>query len=160
MRFIRRLGTLWNGVEDVMLVVSLSSMMMLSVIQILMRNFMETSLVWADPLIRILVLWIALLGAMIGTRKNQHIAIDLLSHYAPTSLQSLVARFIALIASMIAFVMAYFSWRFVMSEKEYETVAFLSVHAWIFQMLIPIAFASIALRFVSELIFGGRVTEE
>ena len=68
--------------EDAMLVMVLLTMILLAVTQIFMRNVFDSSLLWADPVIRIAVLWIGLMGAMIGTRKGEHIAIDILDHYA------------------------------------------------------------------------------
>jgi tripartite ATP-independent transporter DctM subunit len=65
--------------EDALLVVLLSTMIVLAGTQIILRNFLDSGFVWIDPLLRVLVLWLGLLGATVATRNNKHIRIDLLS---------------------------------------------------------------------------------
>ncbi|MDP6265026.1 MAG: TRAP transporter small permease subunit, partial [Pseudomonadales bacterium] len=70
-------------IEDSALVISLLTMMTVAVVQIALRNFFDSGMFWADSFVRILVLWVALLGAMVATRENNHIKIDVLSRYLP-----------------------------------------------------------------------------
>ena len=51
----------------------LTGMILLATTQILMRNLWDTGLAWADPSLRIAVLWVALLGALAATRDDNHI---------------------------------------------------------------------------------------
>jgi TRAP-type C4-dicarboxylate transport system permease small subunit len=48
--------------EDALLVVLLSTMIVLAGTQIILRNFLDSGFVWIDPLLRVLVLWLGLLG--------------------------------------------------------------------------------------------------
>ncbi len=54
---------LMNFIEDSLLVVILSSMIILAVYQIISRNLFSEGVVWIDPLLRILVLWVGQAGA-------------------------------------------------------------------------------------------------
>ena len=65
--------------EDALLVLLLSAMIALASTQILLRNLFDSGFVWIDPLLRVLVLWLGLIGATVATRNNRHIRIDLLS---------------------------------------------------------------------------------
>ena len=47
-------------------------MILLATTQILLRDLLETGLSWADPVLRLLVLWLALLGAMAATRDHNN----------------------------------------------------------------------------------------
>ncbi|MGD8591878.1 MAG: TRAP transporter small permease subunit, partial [Gammaproteobacteria bacterium] len=76
---LARVLTIVHGFEDSLLAMLLIAMILLAGTQILLRNVFETSLVWADPLLRITVLWAALLGALAASRDNKHITIDVLT---------------------------------------------------------------------------------
>ena len=56
-----------HRVEDALLVILLSLMILLAATQILLRNFFDLGFVWADPLLRALVLWLGLIGATVAT---------------------------------------------------------------------------------------------
>ena len=68
---------LWwlHRIEDSILVTLLISMVTLAVAQIVMRNAFNSGLLWMDPLLRIMVLWIALFGALVGSREQRHVSI-------------------------------------------------------------------------------------
>ena len=62
--------------EDFSLVFSLLVVVSLALLQIFLRNVFGFGFMWAESVLKILVLWIALLGAMVATRENQHIKIE------------------------------------------------------------------------------------
>ena len=43
--------------EDALLVLLLSTMILLAGTQIVLRNMLDTGVVWIDPLLRVMVLW-------------------------------------------------------------------------------------------------------
>ena len=53
--------------EEGILTLLLVSMIILSFTQIVLRNLFETGLIWIDPLVRQMLLWITLAGAMVAT---------------------------------------------------------------------------------------------
>jgi hypothetical protein len=68
-----------HWLEDLLLTLLLSAMIAIAAAQILLRNLFDWNFSWGDPLTRILVLWVGLLGALAASRSNRHISIDLLS---------------------------------------------------------------------------------
>lgn len=139
-------------IEDSTLVLVLLGSILLAVWQIIMRNFFDSSLIWADPLLRIAVLWIGLLGSMIASRNNDHISIDILSHYLPTEKQRYVTAVVALFTVVVCASVAFYSASFVKEEYVYESIAFGDTPVWIFQIIIPIAFFVMSLRYLG--LFG------
>lgn len=135
-------------VEDGILISLLLAMIGLAVIQILLRNFFETGILWADPLIRNLVLWIGLIGAMIASRKHNHITIDIISRYLPKTAKRVSMLAVSIFTAGICAVMAFYSFNFVMMEKTDAIPAFARVPAWICESIIPFAFAVISLRYI------------
>ncbi|GMR07770.1 MAG: C4-dicarboxylate TRAP transporter small permease protein DctQ [Gammaproteobacteria bacterium] len=139
-------------VEDGLLVIMLSTMIVVASVQILLRNVWGTGLGWADPLLRILVLWVALLGAMVATRENNHITIDILSRYLPRRGKQLSQLITNLFTSIVCGILAFHSARFVIQDYAAEVSAFYAIPAWLFELIIPIGFAVICLRFALHFI--------
>jgi TRAP-type C4-dicarboxylate transport system permease small subunit len=62
-----------------LLAICLLSMVVLSALQILLRNVFGAGVLWIDPLLRYLTLWIGFLGAALAAAEGRHIQIDVLS---------------------------------------------------------------------------------
>ena len=56
----KRLEERLHRVEDILLALLLTAMIGLAALQILLRNLFNLGLAWADPTLRLLVLWVAL----------------------------------------------------------------------------------------------------
>lgn len=137
----------WAQIERWLLVVVLSMMIGFAVLQIVLRNVFDTSLFWIDPFNRILVLWLAMLGAMVATRQGEHIAIDAIKLYLPDALKIWVVRAMMFFSSLVTGLMAYHSGRFVYDEFVYGSTTFSNLPIWPFQFIMPVGFAVMALRF-------------
>ena len=92
--------------EDALLVFLLSAMIVLAATQILLRNFLDSGFVWIDPLLRVLVLWLGLIGATVATRNNRHIRIDLLSRFFSRNVHRLIQSIIGQISAWTCLVIA------------------------------------------------------
>ena len=156
---MKRAIRILHTVEDSLLVTILTAMILLAVSQIALRNLFDTSLSWGDPLLRIMVLWTALLGAMAATRMNNHIRIDLLSRFIPENLYRWVTRFTNLFAASICTIIAWHAYRFVMFEREDGIILFATVPAWVCELIIPIAFATMAIRFAIQTLIPLEVKQ-
>ena len=137
-----------HRLEDGFLVSALISMLMLAVVQICLRNFYDSGLLWAESFLRILVLWIAMLGAMVATRESNHISIDAFSRYLGPTLRKLVQMVTNLFSAAVCGVVAYYSFIFVGFEYEEGRIAFADVPTWICQSIIPVGFSVMSVRFL------------
>ena len=72
-----------SRVEQLLLAIMLSLMILVAVLQIVLRNFFATGLSWGDPLVRYLVLWAGFTGAALATKEGKHINIDVFSRWVP-----------------------------------------------------------------------------
>ena len=136
-----------NKLEDSLLVVILSSMIALAIYQVISRNLFSGGAVWIDPLLRTLVLWVALAGAVVATRTDNHIRIDVFSKYLPKTILPYVLRTVYLFTLSICLLIGWHAARFVYSEYEYATIAFSGIPAWLTAIIIPVSFFLIALRY-------------
>ncbi|MDY0375505.1 MAG: TRAP transporter small permease [Desulfobacterium sp.] len=139
MRILHRL-------EDLTLVLLLSTMIVTAVLQIVLRNTTGSALVWGDTLVRILVLWVGLVGAMVATRQNKHINIDVVTRHLSPDAARAVNGITFLSAFLICLVTAWYSLLFVRMEFDFTTPAFANVPTWACQTIIPAAFLVMALR--------------
>ena len=135
-------------VEDGLLAFTLGSMVLLAGTQILLRNVFDSGIAWGDPTLRVMVLWVALLGAMVATRNGNHIRIDILTHILPGKYHHIAHRLTDLFAGIVCALLAWHGGRFVVFEWEDGSLLFGSVPAWICEIIIPVGFAVMALRFL------------
>ena len=159
-----RLEKAGAALETVMLVSLLTAMMLVAVGQIIMREGFGTGFGWADELIRLMVLWLAMLASIAACRENRHIRIDALSHVLPDTAVNLIRILVDVFAAFICFVIAYQAWRYLQIEIEYEDTVLADTPAWIAHLIMPAAFALMAYRFAigalkqaGELIFKNAV---
>ena len=155
MRSNNKIISIINKIEDSLLVLILSSMIILAVFQIVSRNIFSEGVVWIDPLLRTLVLWIGLAGAIVATRQDNHIRIDVFTKYFPESWLKKIHRLVYLFTFFICMLIAWHAARFVLSEYEYGTIAFAAVPAWLTASIIPLSFFLIAMRYALLFISGG-----
>ena len=104
-----KLLRLLHRTEDALLVLALLAMLSLALLQIVLRNGFDSGMLWAESFTRILVLWVAMLGAMVATRENNHISIDAVSRYLPLQWRSYASVVTRLIAAVVCAVVAWYS---------------------------------------------------
>lgn len=144
---ITRLLRIINGVEDGLLVLMLATMVVLAVAQIAWRNFFGAGISWADPLLRTLVLWVALSGAVIASRTDNHIRIDFFTRYFSIKTFAALQRLVYLFSASVCALIAWHAARFVHMEHEFGAIAFAGIPTWVTALIIPIGFFLMALRY-------------
>lgn len=133
--------------ENVLLCLLLATMLILSLVQITLR-LQDSGLFWIDPLLRLLVLWAGLLGAVAASRDKQHIAIDLFSRFIPGFYNRVLKSFLSLFSSAVCLGLAWFSLRFVRDLATYGGRAILSIPSWLQNSVFPLAFLLMGLHFL------------
>ena len=138
-----------HKIEDAFLALLLGVMVLLAPLQIFLRNFFDEGVTWGDPLLRVLVLWVGLLGAVSASRGDRHIAIDVFSRFVGPRLRLSLRIVTSLFTVFVCALVAYHSWQFVAMEREFESEAFSGMPAWIMQVVIPFAFAVMGVRYLA-----------
>lgn len=136
--------------EDALVAVLLLVMISLAVAQILLRNLFDGGLLWGDPLLRILVLWIALIGAVVASRERQHISMDVVTRFLNRKWRHYASILTGVFTAAICLILAKFTWEFVMVERESATTVFAEIPAWWCQAVMPVAFTLIAFRYLVQ----------
>ncbi len=146
-RFLGALQKVGRVLEDAVLVTLLGGLIGLAASQIILRNLFDTGFVWADELLRILVLWVALVGAIAASRDDRHIRIDILSRFLSERPRLAAVVIVDLFTACISAVVAWFAARFLMDSYEYQDTLVGGLPAWPFQLVLPVAFGLIAYRY-------------
>lgn len=145
--FLEQVRSVLHRIEDAILVGLLLMMIVMSVLQIFLRNLFESGISWSDVLVRVLVLWVGLVGAMAASRQGNHITIDLLNRYLPGRIKILTSFLVELFTALICSIVAYYSLVFVRMEFLDGGKVFAQVPAWLCAAVIPFAFTVIGLRY-------------
>jgi TRAP-type C4-dicarboxylate transport system permease small subunit len=132
--------------EDAALVVLLGSMVVMAVTQIILRQFFDDTIAWADEFIKIVVLWLAMVGSIAAARDDRHIRIDVLSHILPDKLVVLSRIVVDLFAAGVCAMIAWQAWRYLQIEIEWQETVLGDVPAWIVHAVVPAAFLLISYR--------------
>lgn len=139
--FLRRL-------EDGILVSLLILMIGMAASQVVLRNFFDSGLYWSDSLVRVAVLWVALVGAMVASRDDSHIRIDLVSRVVSPAYKHRVQRLTRLFTFGVLCLFTWGSGNFVYYEYVDEAIAFGDVPAWLLEVIMPIGGGVMAIRYL------------
>ena len=149
-------GARGRGFETWILCVLLLGIVFLSGLQIVLRNVFSVSIFWADDLIRIAVLWIAMVGGMAASRDSRHIAIGIVARYCPTSWHRPAAVTALGFAAVVTAVLAWQSGRFVIDAYRYGDTLLIGWPSWTVQIVMPVGFAIISWRFAGDAVAAWR----
>lgn len=143
----KRLDVWGRWAENVLLMASLLAMVSIALAQIVFRNTGLGGLVWGDELLRLLVLWLALIGAVAASRDDHHIRIDVLSRFLGKRTNAGIRFVVDLFTCVVCAVIAWYSVSFVASTREFEDQALGGLPLWYFQIILPVGFALISYRY-------------
>ena len=144
---------LLRGAEDTILVSILAIMIVLAAVQIFMRNFFDAGIIWGDPLLRVLVLWVGMLGAMAATRDDRQITVDVISRFVSRRWKPRIRVVTDLFTAAVAGLLSWHAARLVLEDRIGGTIAFASVPVWMCELVLPVALALIALRYA---VYAGQ----
>jgi len=144
----QRSEELGRRLETILLVGLLSGLILLASAQILLRNVFSIGVTWGDGLIRLGVLWLALLGALAASREGRHITVGDPTRWLPRRLHVAAAVIADLFAAAVTGIFAWYAWVFVRDSRAFGDTLLNEVPAWTLQLIMPIAFALISYRYL------------
>lgn len=145
-RWLAAAARLSRRIEDSLLVILLTAMIAIGGWQIVMRNLVGTSLSWADESQRLILLWIALLGAVAASRDRKQLRIDLVSRYLTGVPVRFFEAFADLLTCVVSGLIGWYSLEFVRESFGYGDTLVGSLPAWAIQSILPLSFFVIAWR--------------
>ena len=147
-KIFARVAGIITWAEETFLCLLLFSMILLACLQIFLRIFFSTGILWIDPLLRYMVIWAGLFGAAVATKHSKHISIDIISHLVPEQFLPWLHALINLFSGTVCAVLTYAAIIFVRDEALYGGRGILAIPSWCLNLAFPIAFGIIACRFL------------
>lgn len=145
---IGRITSALRTLESSLLALLLSTMIGVAAYQVIARNLFDTGLVWGDGLVRVLVLWVTLVGAMVASRQDEHIRLDLVARFLDVRWNRVLRRLTSAFTAAICGLFAWHSARFVWIDYQDGVTAFASVPAWLCEAIMPIGAGIMGLRYL------------
>lgn len=149
-----RLERLGRMAEDAVLVILLGGMVLLAAAQIILRNFFNIGFIWSDEALRLLVLWVAVAGAVAASRSDKHINIAVLDRFLPGRLAAVKNLLVHAFTAFISGIVAWQGWLFVRTSREFGDVLMGGVPAWLLQLVLPVGFGLICYRYALFTVTG------
>jgi TRAP-type C4-dicarboxylate transport system permease small subunit len=143
-------SSIFARIEDGILVLILVGMVFLAFLQIVLRNVFGIGLVWIEPLVRQMLLWVALAGAMVATRNHNHITVDAISRFLPPGRIKFASGLLCdTFATIVCGLLTYST--FLVFYREFQDPLLDNIIPglphWASLLTLPIAFAVMTLRF-------------
>jgi len=133
--------------EDSLVVLLFAAIASISLLQIILRNFFDTGLSWATPMLGVLLLWLTLSGAVVAVRKDRHISINILARKFSPPAMCLTYAITKLFTTIVCAIVAYYGAHFVRMDYELGTTLFADLPAWACELIIPISFSLLSIRY-------------
>ena len=145
--------------ENTALLVLLGTMIGVSVFQIINRQFLNGafSLSWSDELVKIIVLWLAMVGSIAAARENRHIRIDLITHVLSGPVVTWAKIVVDVFAAIVCAVIGWQAYRLIREEMSWGDTIFTDIPLWTMHTIVPLAFLLISYQFVVRV--AGLVLE-
>lgn len=154
MKILLRLDRALTRIEGALLVLFLSVMVVLSFVQVVLRNAFSESLLWGDILLRHLVLWIGFIGAALATSKDRHINIDALTRFLSPRLKVIAKIVTNLFAATVCYFLLQASLVFLNNELSDSSTVMGEIPSLYSQIIIPVGFGLIILHFLIRIAAG------
>jgi len=129
-------------------------MIFVAVGQIVLREVFATGIIWADELVKLMVLWLAMVGSIAACRDNRHIRIDVLSHLLAPWLVAVARIIVDVFAAIVCAVIAWQAYRYLQLEIEFGDTVLIDTPSWLAHVIVPIAFLLTSYRFLVLVVKG------
>jgi len=147
MRHLYRLEDGIARVEGFALCALVLGMVLLSSLQIVMRLAFHSGIMWADPMLRYMVLWAGFIGAALAARHGRHFCLDLAHKFLHGGLGRAARAGSSLVSAAVCVLLIDAAWKFLREEKANAVVSFSMgsfdvMAAWT-EFILPLGFALI-----------------
>ncbi|MYI74225.1 MAG: TRAP transporter small permease, partial [Acidobacteria bacterium] len=142
----RRVLDLLHAGENAVAALPLAAMVLLPLAEIVVRPILTGGIPGSIPFVQHLTLWVGFLGAALAARENKLIALATASFIPEGSVRRVTQAFASTVGATVAALLAWSAIDVVAIEMEVGRDIALGIPSWVFQLVLPGAFAVIAVR--------------
>ena len=148
MKLLTTVRSSLEKLETIFLVTFLSIMVVFAFIQVVLRNVFGTGFLWADPLVRQMVMWTGFVGAALAAGQERHISVDALTKFLPVRIKEVTAIVTNGFGVVVCWYLGSGAWRFMLDERLAGQELFLSIPSWVGLLIIPLGYWLIGVHFL------------
>jgi TRAP-type transport system small permease protein len=150
------LGRLQKKVDRVLDIFAVTMFLVIFAVvllQVFMRYFLGSPLVWSEELARYLFVWISLIGWVFATRSGTHIRIGAFTDNLPASVRKAIGVFNFALVIIFALVLIYYGFAMVLKNLDVPTVTLFFTYSVVYAA-VPFSLSLIIFYSVLRLIAG------
>jgi TRAP-type C4-dicarboxylate transport system permease small subunit len=147
MKIIKKIDTAISKFEGIFITALLAGMILMAFFQVILRNFFQGGVPWADIFLRNLVLWVCFIGASLSCKEGRHIDIDVLSRFLPPHIKKPAGFLVQLASSIVCGFLTIAAFRFMMDERGAGGFLFSEIPTWYFLAIVPVSLSIMSVRF-------------
>lgn len=152
---LKKIEAALTRLETGALAAGLTVMVSLAFLQVVLRIAFSKGLIWADTLLRHMVLVTGFLGAALATSDHKHFSWDTVALLCPVPLRRVLEWISALASILVTGWLIHASWAFMGEEKAAGSMLMhlgsTAVPAWAFALLFPIGFGLVLVHILLRL---------
>lgn len=146
-----------SRLEDWLIVIVMASLACITFANVLVRYFTDASFAWTEEISIFLMIVLAMVGCSAAVVRGSHIRIEFFADNGSPRRQRLLARFGALMVTLLFSTIAVLSVPMVWDHYQYEeTSPGIGVPQWWYSVWLPVFCALIALRALQVLLRKSR----
>ncbi|WP_101842301.1 TRAP transporter small permease [Halobacillus sp. Marseille-P3879] len=155
MKFFRILDKVVLKIEEFILGYAVIIIALMVVGNALSRAIFSYSLSFANEISQIAVIVATFMGISYAARKGRHISMSAFYDLAPFKVRKVVSTVIPFLVAVVLFVLAYYSYLYVMNVRDSGTVtSALQMPAYIIYIAIPLGFFLGGIQFLRNMIIN------
>jgi TRAP-type C4-dicarboxylate transport system permease small subunit len=159
MNILKYIDKIILKIEHWLVIISLTLMVIFTSMNVIFRalythahmqwaNNILSRVDWSEPFARLLVLWVAFLGASLLTKENRHIRIEIPGIMTSPLWSAVRELLLSLGCVVICLFMVKNSVDYLLMEMKYGSSTFMGAPAWVYQLIIPAGFSIMLFRFL------------
>lgn len=138
---------------NILCILSMGSLTIVMILNVLFRYFISYSLVWADEAVLYLFAWTSFLGACLGVQRNNMAAVRMLVDRFSGNVLMLINIVIQLLIVAFGALLTFYSYIWWMSPSTVNTTSpTIGLPMWIPTMILPISMGIITLFALTNII--------
>ena len=147
--FLNQIDGFLVRIEKVLIIFILFLLIVLSLGQVIARNFFKVGFMWIDELTRCIVLWLAFIGGALCSKYARHMRIDIIIHLIKGNKK----RIVEIIGNVFVIIICAFLLVASINHIKYQMESSIQLRLqgvpdWIISLVIPYFFAVTILRAV------------
>ncbi len=148
MRIFKRVDDVIAKIEEALVVFMIFAIIIINVLQIFFRAMEINVPSYSGSMNQVLVLWLAMVGGSLATRKAEHIKVDFVSKFLKGRLRNYIMILINIFAMMVCGLLIIYAVDFLQLEYEMqERLTAIPVPLWVLQLVMPVSLSIILYRF-------------